>query len=227
MTFPEAVPSGISFPGRPTYAELLESDERIAWVRFKVWSADWYTGTLGGLGAEDGYDRYIGIEMALDGALSALSAAFDAAVVLMIESAEEALQVPEEKRLAPHKYNWEAFKRTVQGTLLTASNALSELSVDVDDALEGANSDNPVGWLAVLRRLRNRATHRTTLARTWAIDHDAHIVLGVTEVPELDPFEYLKLSCDQVSDLTERMHGIANQFGYVGASTPLARTRWG
>lgn len=48
----------------------------------------------------------------------------------------------------------------------------------------------------------------------------------MTDVPDLDPFEYLKQTCDQVSDLTERMHGIANQFGYIGARAPLERTRW-
>jgi hypothetical protein len=221
------MPSGVLFPDSPTYPELLGSDERIAWIRFKVWSADWYTRTLGDLGAaHGGYDRQVGIEMALDGGLSALSGAFDASVALMIESAEEELHVPVAKRTPEHKYGWNAFLNTVDGTALSTWGGLPELRDDIDEALEGSSSGEPIGWLAVLRRLRNRATHRTTLPRTWTIDVGEQTVVGLTDMPDLDPFEYLKKSCDQVSDLTERMHGIANYFGYLGARTPLERTRW-
>ena len=228
VTSPEATASGIRFPDSPTYPELLRSDERIAWVRFKVWSADWYTRTLGDLGAaHGGYDRQVGIEMSLDGALSALSAAFDASVALMIEGAEEELRVPAANRTPAHKFGWNAFQKSVRGTALATWEGLPELEADVENALEGSNSDEPVGWLAVLRRLRNRATHRTTLPRTWTIGGATRAVVGVSDMPDLDPFVYLKGACDQVSDLTERMHGIANQFGYIGAHTPLERTRWG
>lgn len=227
MSTPEATASAIRFPDGPTYSELLGSDERIAWVRFKVWSADWYTCTLDELSAANGGSgRQVGIEMALDGALSALSGAFDASVALMIEAAEEELQVAVAKRTPTHKYGWNAFQKLVGGTALATWESLPELQAEVDDALEGSNSDEPVGWLAVLRRLRNRATHRTTLPRTWTLDGASQVVLGVTDVPNLDPVVYLQEMCDQVSDLTERMHEIANQFGYVGARTPLERTRW-
>lgn len=228
MTSPAAKPSRIRFPDGPTYPQLLASDERIAWVRFKVWSADWYTRALGDLGSvHGGYDRHVGIEMALDGALSALSAAFDASVVLLIKSAEEDLRVPATKRTPPHLYGWKAFEEAVRDTSLASRSDLSELRVDVDKALEGQNRDEPVGWLARLRRLRNRATHQTTLSRTWTIKGSEQTVDGMTDVPGLDPFEYLKESCDRMSDLTERMHDIANRISLVGAYTPLARTRWG
>lgn len=227
MTTPAASPSGIRFPDGPTYPEMLGSDERIAWVRFKVWSADWYTRTLGVLGAaHGGYYRHIGIEMALDGALSALSAAFDVSVALVIESAEEERQVSATKPTPPHKYGWNAFQNMVDDPRLATCNGLSELRDDVNDALKGSNNGEPVGWLAVLRRLRNRATHHHTLPRKWLIDGDAQTLEGVTDMAGLDPFEYLKRTCDQVSDLTERILGIANRVGYIGAHTPLERTRW-
>lgn len=227
MSTPEATPSAIRFPDGPTYPELLGSDERVAWIRFKVWSADWYTHALSDLGAvHGGYDRQVGIEMALDGALSTLSAAFDASVALMIEAAEERLEVPATERTAIHKYGWKAFEQLVDGSALATWEGLPELQTNVDSALEGSNSDEPVGWLAVLRRLRNIATHRTTLPRTWTNEEAKQSVSGVTDVPGLDPVAYLQESCDRVSDLTERMHGIANQFSFVGAQTPLERTRW-
>ena len=226
MITPESEPSAIPFPNGPTYPSLLDSDERIAWVRFKVWTADWYTRVLGELGAEHGgYDRHIGIEMALDGALSSLSAAFDASVVLMIESAEEALQASETDRLAPHKYGWDACRKKLNRFLLT-TNGLPHLCVDVDKALAGAKTERPTGWLAVLRRLRNRATHHTTLPRNWVSDDVSQTAIGFSDIPDLNPFEYLKESCDRVSELTERMLRIANEIHYIGARTPLRRTRW-
>jgi hypothetical protein len=38
-----------------------------------------------------------------------------------------------------------------------------------------------------------------------------------------DVIGYLKASCDQVSDLTERMVRLANQLGWVGPITSLQR----
>src|SRR5712691_7922498 len=51
------------------------------WVAFKLAAAGWYLETLGCLFAETkDLDRFVGVEMALDGFLTAVSSAFDAAV---------------------------------------------------------------------------------------------------------------------------------------------------
>lgn len=103
MHVPGTEPSGAVFPAGPRYAELLDSDPDIAWVRYKVWAADWYVARLGELGRTLGnYDRWVGVEMAIDGALGSLSSAFDASVALMIVAAERALDIPDEKRTLPH-----------------------------------------------------------------------------------------------------------------------------
>lgn len=203
---PAADPSGTPFPAGPPYPELLESDEAIAWVRYKVWSADWYTARLGELGGVLGYDRHIGIEMALDGALGALSGAFDAAVAMLTEEIQDELAVESDDRVPVHLYGWARLRKLLVQVDNNELPMLADVVADIDDALEGANTIDPTGWLAVLRRLRNRATHQTTLSRTWTIDgRNESTVIGVTEIPALDPFEYLKRHCNLVSDLTGRM----------------------
>lgn len=234
MPGPDALSSPVAFPAGPTYPELLDSDHGPGWVRFKVWSADWYTATLETL-VRDLPDLrpHVGVEMSLDGALSALSGAFDAAVALMITSAEESLDLPKDERLAAHAYGWVPFTAIANGRKgnpgldLEKLPQLSDLWSDIDLALEGHNVTDPIGWLAILRRIRNVPTHRRALARTWTIDiANDSIEASLSDFPEGDAVTYLKASCDQVSDLTERMISIANSFGYVGANTPLVRQPW-
>jgi hypothetical protein len=117
MVIPTAEPSETAFPAGPRYGELLDSDPRIAWIRFKVWTADWYTETLGALGTRlGGYDRQVGIEMAIDGALGSLSGAFDASVALVIVAAERSLNISEADQTKPHKYGWGRFKDRIRST---------------------------------------------------------------------------------------------------------------
>jgi hypothetical protein len=239
MPGPESTPSSIVFPAGPIYPELLKSDARPGWVRYKVWSADWYTATLGHLVDQFGdLQANVGVEMALDGALSALSGAYDASVALMISSAERALGVPDDERLPPHRYDWAAFKKIAQrphedrgqATMpsIMSFPGVPELLDDVDQALEGQFDESPAGWLATLRRLRNQPMHQSALPRTWIVDWDTNETLDVrlSNIPGGDPVSYLKQSCDRTSALTERMISTANYFGFAGVSTPLLRTPW-
>jgi hypothetical protein len=225
---PTAEPSGIDFPAGPTYPDLLGGGtDGISWVRYKVWSADWYVRTLESLEHRlADFDRYVGIEMAIDGALGALSGAFDASLALLIENAEEQLKVPEVERTRAHEYKWWKFKKLANDEGLSGWSTIPQLIVDIEAALEGANGPEPTGWLAVLRRLRNRSLHQQSLPRTWEIEGAA----GSTAVRVTDfaggEVTYLKASCDQVSDLTERMISLANSLGWIGPLTPLQRTRW-
>ena len=226
MDLPAAEPSGAGFPAGPRYAELLDSDPDIAWVRYKVWAADWYVARLGELGRTLGdYDRWVGVEMAIDGAVGSLSGAFDAAVATLIVAAENALDIP--GATPPHRYSWGAFVSRVSGTAVESSPGMRDLIDDISSALDCERRPDPVGWLAILRRLRNRATHQTSLPRTWASDGDrVQSVTGVTQVPDLDPFEYLKDASNRISDLTESMLSAANAIGFIGATTRLRRERW-
>jgi hypothetical protein len=82
--------------------------------------------------------------------------------------------------------------------------------------------------LVVLRRLRNRATHQTSLPRTWTTDDrgGGDTPVGITGIPNLNPFEYLQDTCNRVSDLTEQMLAMANAVDFIGVSTRLRRERW-
>lgn len=236
MPGPDATSSAIPFPAGPTYAELLASDHRPGWVRYKVWAADWYTGAMEQLAADFGdFQGYVGLEMSIDGALSSLSGAFDAAVVLLITSTEATRGVPDEERLPTHDYSWKSYTRLVErhdpdgpAPDIRDFSGIPELLSDVDDALTGQYSDSPTGWLAILRRLRNHPTHQSSLPRTWTVDWDTNETLDVTlsDIPGGDPVAYMKESCDRVSLLTERMISAANLIGYVGANTPLLREPW-
>jgi hypothetical protein len=229
MVIPQADASDAAFPAGPRYSELLGSDPQIAWIRYKVWTADWYTETLGDLGTRfGGYDRQVGIEMAIDGALSSLCGAFDASIALLATVAEKSLNTPKANRTKPHNYDWNRFKQQIHGTTVEDLSGMGDMIDEVDAALEGKKGDIPTGWLAVLQRLRNRATHQTSLLRTWTVDQHtgSHTVVGLTSIPDLDPFSYLKISCNCVSDLTEQMVRRANAIDYIGAYTQLRRARW-
>lgn len=236
MTSPIADPSGIEFPAGPTYPDLLGGNaDGISWVRYKVWSADWYTHAVAELHRTLGsYDRHVGIEMAIDGALGALSGAFDASVALLIQNAEEKLGVPAAKRIPAHRYSWTKFKELAARFKDPAAdagsvawNGLCALITEVDDALQGATDPEPTGWLAILRRLRNRSTHQQSLSRRWESDAgEASRVVGVADFSPGGAVDYLGSSCNQVSDLTERLLALAHSLGFVGAWTPLQRTRW-
>lgn len=228
MVHPQADPSDTFFPAGPRYSELLASESNMAWIRYKVWAADWYTETLGDLGAKfGGYDRQVGIEMAIDGALSSICGAFDASIALLIIAAERRLNTPEANRTKPYAYGWRCFKQLIAGTAVEALPGMSDMTDEVNAALEGQSDDNPTGWLAIIRRLRNRITHQTSLPRTWAFDPSStsDTVVGITSITDLDPFEYLKTSCNRISDLTEQMILCASDASYIGVHTHLRRRR--
>ena len=67
----------------------------------------------------------------------------------------------------PWKYTWQVARRHLQGGEVVGQEPdtlkLSRAAIDeVEDALR---TEPRVGWLQVLRRLRNRAPHRNTLSR--------------------------------------------------------------
>lgn len=224
-------PSSVLWPSGPHYFQLTGSDGAVAWVRYRVWAADWYVRTLREVAGSDGnYDRFVGVEMALDGALNSLSSAFDAGIALLIEGTEVKLDVAEADKLQVHRYSWnEARDLLKKPTIGTNSNGTPNdnvwrLVLDIDNALDGERSPRPGGWLAQLRRLRNHVAHQDTLARH-------HNIAGPSTVRafggrEVDAFTYLATACDQVSDLTDQMMSLAIQLGARQAHPGWERARW-
>ena len=175
MVMPEDAVS-VNWPIGPEYAAWVseENDTARAWTMYKLRTAKWHVDLLRDLGTRHGFSRLVGIEMALDGAVTALSSAFDAAVAGLIAAAEERLKVqaadagaPTPTPTDPWRYTWRLARRYLHnGDVVGQEPATLRLSQavinDVDVALQ---TEPTVGWLEVFRRLRNRSTHQNTLAR--------------------------------------------------------------
>lgn len=224
-------PSEVPWPAGPHYFDLTGSDGAVAWVRYRVWAADWYTRTLRSIAGPDGnYDRFVGIEMALDGALNSLSSAFDAGTALLIQGAETALEFNESDRLQVRWYSWRNARDLLMNPAIgtdpdgTSNDGVWRVILDVDNALAGEKDPTPIGWLAQLRRFRNQIAHKDTLARR-------HNIAGPSTVRalgggNLDAFTYLARACDQVHDLTEQMVSLAIHLGARETHAGWLRPRW-
>lgn len=89
-----------------------------AWANYKLRCSDWYVDLLDQFNQDCGFERFVGIEMTLDGALASLYSAFDAAVAGVIVTAEELRQQRVTQsggkppdRLPPHLYWWSNAKK--------------------------------------------------------------------------------------------------------------------
>ena len=181
-------------------------------------------------GPEQNYDRLVGIEMALDGALNSLSSAFDAGTALLIKGAENALDMDETDRLPVHRYSWGNARNLLKTPAIgtnengTSNDAVWRVILDVDNALAIDKDSQPIGWLAKVRRLRNRVAHPDTLARRHQIDGPSTVQAFGEQVD--DAFGYLGAACDQVHDLTEQMISLAVHLGAHEVSAGWSRPRW-
>jgi len=91
-SWPEGDEPQIVWPVGPHYKKLSLSDDR-SWVDCKLASADWYLQALRQLQSHGRpLDRYLGVEMAIDGVLAAQSSAIDAAVETLIRALERHLE---------------------------------------------------------------------------------------------------------------------------------------
>ena len=97
--------------------------------------------------------------------------------------------------------------------------------LDIDNALEGERSERPQGWLAPIRRLRNRVAHQDGLSRAHNIGGTAptRLIFNNTEV---DAPTHLAAACDRVHDLTEQIIALGFAIGIRDASTQWNRARW-
>lgn len=218
-------PSELRWPAGPHYWDLTGSEGRAAWIRYRIWSADWHTRALGELGGPQGsFDRDVGIEMALDGVLNNLSGAFDAGVALLIGATEFVRDVATDDRVPVFKYRWELCR-----DMLTQSDVANDdvwrLILDIDTAVEGETWPEPTGWLARLRRLRNRVAHQDSLARHHDIGGPGVTGL-IIEGRSMDAFTYLGQACDQTHELTEQMIRVAISIGATETFTAWGREPW-
>jgi hypothetical protein len=188
------------WPVGPHYVRWVDGKGVHAWARFKVKSADWYIRTLEITAREAGdVDRYVGIEMALDGALSSLCGAVDAAGWGLLELVET-LEVRDD--LGDHSQiggDWRGVFTLARASGIVLSSEFAAL-----DALKGSGSNDPTGWLAQLRLLRDAAVRHNELVRQFDVDGKQSGRL--IDVPGRGPsptIEYLKAMRKRTNGLVE------------------------
>lgn len=216
------------WPDGPTYQEWVSAEGWRGWVLFKLKSADWYLDRLDDVGQRLGFDRHVGVEMAMDGALSAINGAFDATVAAVIEAAQEfdkqaardggpaaPMPIPE------HKFGWKGAskKLAVAASIGVDTRPLVQA---IDEALE---DEPPLGWLQQMRRLRNATVHHSTLARHIDVQVGEPAVVGqvtwgisVGDRGE-DPVEYLRAAHRAVELLVMPMLKVCDYLAPLGIPT--------
>jgi len=190
----------LKWPVGPHYLRWVDGKGVHAWARYKVKSADWYLGALQIAAHVAGdVDRYVGIELALDGVLASLCAAADAAGAALLDAVERAVALPEAERGTSSLAAWDRCLDIARGAGL-------ELACEraVIDALDGGTSRSPTGWLAQLRLLRDRAVRHNVLVRRFSIGGEPPgRFIDVPGLGARRPVEYLKSARRHVAELVE------------------------
>ena len=199
----KSVPRSIrlKWPVGPHYLRWVEGKKVHAWARYKLRSADWYLAALVATVGEAGdLDRFVGIEMALDGTLSSLCAAVDAAGFGLLEVLAQMLD-PDVPAGSAAPGSWaEVFSIARSASVELACEKLALA------ALAGSGTSSPAGWLAQLQALRDLAVRHNLLARRLTLG--AEPPGRYVEVPGLGPsrpIEYLEAVRCKVAGLVEAL----------------------
>lgn len=178
----------VKWPVGPHYVRWVDGNGINAWARFKIKSADWYLDTLVIVGREAGnLDRYAGIEMALDGVLSSLCAAVDAAGWGLLDAFTRSVKTSETGRGAVVTKGWESVFGLARAMRITLPS-----EVAVSKALAGMDSDAPEGWYAQLLQLRERAVQHNVLVRRFNVGDKSGRFVDVPGLGPCRPIKYLK-----------------------------------
>lgn len=230
MTSFDKVPKfiAVKWPLGPRYDSGRSNESDTSnWVAFKLNSANWYIDRLrevpDAIGAAS-FDSLVGVEMALDGALSSLSSAADCAMGAVIRIFRMRLGL---KVLEDRKNTWAICQQSLENfTKANSDPPVQDVLESLRDALR-VDGDDPIGFLAILQRLRNRTVHQNSLAR------NRHIGLGDSRSDVLfqlaipgpdgghteDPVLYLGRAHAEVRTLCESLISIC-----AGYPDPQVRT---
>lgn len=191
--------AGPPWPLGPHYLRWVEGKGVDAWARFKLRSADWYLDALDVAAQEVGLDRFVGVEMAIDGVLSSLCAGVDAAGHALLDEVER-LVGPSALRARRHLgEDWTLFVDLAEeaGIGLGSTRAV-RLAVDGDDEAGG--------WLTELQRLRALAVRRNVLVRRPNVDGAARSrLLDVPELGQRPVVHYLRKARRRANGLVEAL----------------------
>lgn len=163
----------------PTNIERTNPDD---WPDFKLRCADWYINALTALEQKYGeLDRLVGVEMALDGALSSLVGAFDSAVRKAHEAARRVGLATVPART--HKWNEETLAKIIAEA---QARGLVSPGNDLCGIEAALGPDTSPGWLTDLKRARNRSMHMTSLQRNHYVWATTTSLEDAAQAPQLD-----------------------------------------
>lgn len=201
---PDAV--NVTWPAGPDYAKKIKVKKIKAWARYKLASADWYLNTLQVLGNGGELKRVLGVEMAVDGIVASLCAAFEASVFALTNAVERAAKIPDDRRTPVHLASWSNLAAEAKYLEIDLASSLS-----ISASLIGEHSVAPQGWLAQLLVLRQRSARQDLL-----VDHrnnktqTSELCIDVPGVGPRPLMGYLLETRDLIDEILETvMHDIA------------------
>lgn len=183
--------------GRGSMHEPVDATTPSSWAVHKLAAAAACVAALDDLADEGRIGRVLGVEMAVDGAVASLCAAYEAAVVALTDAIESSADVPADRRTPHHLADWSKLAAAAKFFELPLASSMS-----VSDALIDEHSESPQGWLAQLLVLRRSSSRGDCLVDAPTRDTVAIAVPGTGPRPVLD---YLATSLELMQDLVETM----------------------
>jgi hypothetical protein len=194
----------VRWPAGPRFEGRAKTKKSHGWATYKLDAADWYLSTLRRIADERGdLDRFVGVEMAIDGAVQALCSVFEAAVYALTFALEKAADTPKDRRTPAGHTTWTHL--AAEATMLNFPLASAS---QVTAALAGEHSDSPQGWLAQLLILRHQSARHNFLVRHWSVGRtDPATCIDVPGAGPQPPIEYLTSTRALMEDLLQMLLG--------------------
>jgi len=196
-------PSGgspsLEWPIGPHYLRWVEGKGADAWARYKLRAADWYLEALRTIERDVGHlDRYVGVEMAIDGVLASLCAGIDVAGFALLEEVERLVDPgPTARSTAPDRWLGAIGLARGAGVELDSAGPLGK-------ALGVVGGEEPNGWLTQLRELHMVSLRRNLLVRRPSVDgRTGSRVLDVPGLGQRPVVRYLAKAGRRSANLVE------------------------
>lgn len=189
--------TAVAWPSGPGFESPLKTKKLRARSRAKCAAGGWYLDTLRKLSwSDEPLSRTLGVEMAVDGVVQSLCAAFESELCALTKAIERVAEIPEERRTPLHLVTWSKLAAATTVFDIDLASALS-----ISDALVGEHSEEPHGWLAQLLLLRKRLALQDFLVDEDDGHHTSRLRINVPGRGPLPLVEYLS----EVHDLTEEL----------------------
>lgn len=154
-----SIPASIIWPATHDASRSAKPKGLRAWAHAKLDAAAWYVETLQALETACVPADALGVEMAVDGAISSLCSAFETMICSLTRAIERVADVSKDSRTPLHLASW---------SKLAAASKVFDIDLasrsSISSALVGEHSDSPEGWMAQLLVLRRELTLRDLIS---------------------------------------------------------------